>query len=288
MRSSKGEILFIKAGPFTSVQDAGRFGHADYGVPTSGFMDTHSAGIANLLLGKPAAAPCLEIFAGGVVIKANKPCLFAAAGADAEMLAEGTVFQVHKPFLLDAGVKLEIAPFRLGQWLYLAMDAEFLVPDRMGSKSFYNPITAQSRFLEGNKMDIMQMGNESPQTNCRVGIRDWKHLQSLEVFAGPEFHLLSKENQESLLHRTFTLSSKQNRMGIQLNEPLEHNLPEILSSPVFPGTIQLTPSGKLIVLMRDAQVTGGYPRILQLTETSISMLAQKRPWETVKFSMLPF
>ena len=287
MRSSKGEILFIKAGPFTSVRDAGRFVHADYGVPTSGFMDAHSAGIANLLLGKPAAAPCLEIFAGGVAIMANKPCLFAAAGADSEMMAEGTVFQIHKPFLLDAGVKLEIAPFRSGQWLYLAMDAEFLVPDRMGSKSFYNPITAQSRFLEGNKMDIMHMGNEPPQTNCRLGIRDWKLVRSLEVFAGPEFHLLSKENQEALLNISFSLSSRQNRMGFQLNEPVEHNLPEILSAPVFPGTVQLTPSGKLIVLMRDAQVTGGYPRILQLTEASISLLSQKRPGETVKFSMLP-
>lgn len=287
MRSSKGEMTIIKAGPFTSVQDAGRFGHADFGIPTSGFMDANSAGIANLLLGKQASAPCMEIYAGGVVIKVNKPCLLVAAGADGEMPVGGQVFQIHQPFLLNAGVTLEIAPFRSGQWLYLAMDAGLMVPDRMGSKSFYYPITAQSRFRDGDKMDIMVRGNETPQTNCRVGSQDWKFSHNLQVFPGPEFHLLSADNQQELLKTHFSLSPKQSRMGIQLVEPLKHNLPEILSAPVFPGTVQLTPSGRLIVLMRDAQVTGGYPRILQLTETSISLLSQKRPGESVKFSLLP-
>lgn len=287
MRLCKGGITIIKAGPFSSVQDAGRFGHGDFGIPTAGFMDAASAGIANLLLGNQAAAPCLEVFAGGVAFKVDQPCLLVASGAETDLEVEGQFFRNHQPVFLHAGEVLDIAPFRSGQWLYLAFAADILVPEHLGSKSFYSPITSQSRFLDGDKVEILVREPNYSPTNSRVGIRDWKLIRSLDVFAGPEFNLLSEDIQKALLNTTFSLSSKQNRMGIQLNEPLEHNLPEILSAPVFPGTVQLTPSGKLIVLMRDAQVTGGYPRILQLTEVSISLLSQKRPGETVKFSMFP-
>ena len=53
-------------------------------------------------------------------------------------------------------------------------------------------------------------------------------------------------------------------MGIQLEERINNEFNELISCPVYSGTVQLTPSGKLIVLMKDAQVTGGYHRILQI------------------------
>ena len=77
-------------------------------------------------------------------------------------------------------------------------------------------------------------------------------------------------------------------MAIQLVELLPNSLPEMATAPVFPGTVQLTSGGKLIVLMKDAQVTGGYPRILQLEEQAISILAQKKPKEKIKFSLKTF
>lgn len=64
-------------------------------------------------------------------------------------------------------------------------------------------------------------------------------------------------------------------MAYQLEETIENDLEPIITSSVLPGTVQLTPSGKLIILMRDCQTTGGYPRILQLQENGINSLAQK-------------
>ena len=55
-------------------------------------------------------------------------------------------------------------------------------------------------------------------------------------------------------------------MAFQLKELLPNSIAERLTAPVYPGTIQLTSGGKIIILMRDAQVTGGYPRILQVSE----------------------
>ena len=74
-------------------------------------------------------------------------------------------------------------------------------------------------------------------------------------------------------------------MAYQLAPTFDNALDPILTAPVLPGTVQLTPSGQLIVLMRDCQTTGGYPRVLQLTEDAISILSQKTTGNSLKFRL---
>ena len=74
-------------------------------------------------------------------------------------------------------------------------------------------------------------------------------------------------------------------MAYQLNELFKNELDAIITSPVLPGTVQLTPSGKLIILMRDCQTTGGYPRVLQLSLSAINCLAQKYTGQSITFRM---
>ena len=74
-------------------------------------------------------------------------------------------------------------------------------------------------------------------------------------------------------------------MAYQLKSLGENNLDQILTSPVLPGTVQLTPSGTLLVLMRDCQTTGGYPRVLQLTEKAINILSQKNTGAQLRFRL---
>jgi len=100
---------------------------------------------------------------------------------------------------------------------------------------------------------------------------------------GPEFNLLSDAQQKILTKNLFTISNDNNRTGYRLEEQVKNNLDSILTSGVLPGTVQLTPSGVLIVLMRDCQVTGGYPRVLQLTESAINQMAQKTTHDTFQF-----
>ena len=59
-------------------------------------------------------------------------------------------------------------------------------------------------------------------------------------------------------------------------------------SAVLPEAVQLTPSGKVIFLMRDCQITGGYPRILQLTEKGINQLSQKTTNNKFRFVLKSF
>ena len=53
----------------------------------------------------------------------------------------------------------------------------------------------------------------------------------------------------------------------------------------MPGTVQLTPSGKCIILLQDCQVTGGYPRILQLSDIAIARVSQKISGDKIQFRL---
>jgi len=75
-------------------------------------------------------------------------------------------------------------------------------------------------------------------------------------------------------------------MGYQLENPIpKMKKKEIITSVLIPGTVQLTPSGKLIIMMRDCPTTGGYPRILQLTDEAINRLAQLETGDTFTFNL---
>ena len=106
----------------------------------------------------------------------------------------------------------------------------------------------------------------------------------LECTPGPEFDQLNPKQKKRLLE-SFTISKDNNRVGYRLNEIIENDLKSILTSAVLPGTVQLTPSGKLIVLMSDCQVTGGYPRVLQLSEWAVNQLSQKITGQTIRFEL---
>ena len=108
----------------------------------------------------------------------------------------------------------------------------------------------------------------------------------IKVYKGPEYDLLTNEQQKQLQDQEFTVSNLYDRMAYRFKELLPNHLKSIITSPILPGTIQLTPSGNLIALMRDCQTTGGYPRILQLKEASINVLAQKFRGSVIRFQLL--
>jgi antagonist of KipI len=105
---------------------------------------------------------------------------------------------------------------------------------------------------------------------------------------GPEWHLFRLNAQRDCILYPFTILPQSNRMGYRLHgKPLELiEKIEMISTAVTKGTIQVTPNGSLLILMADAQTTGGYPRIAQVIETDINTLAQIKPGDNIHFQMI--
>lgn len=281
-----GKIIFLKAGLYTTIQDKGRFGFVDKGIPLSGAMDEEAFHLANLLVRKDPGAACLEIYMGNVKLYFTENCQIVCTGANAKIIVDGDLFSTNEIINVSAGARVNMPPFSKGQWLYLAINGDFQCEKVLGSQSFYQKITQLSKFSDNGILPYTNAPQTIPFDFSKIKPRVFSDLMFVPTYPGPSFSALSKEHQFTLRHSTFTLSPIQNRMGIHLKEKLKHELPELISSPVYPGTVQLTHAGKMIVLMKDAQVTGGYHRILQLSVRGISRLAQLRPNAKFKFQLI--
>ena len=93
---------------------------------------------------------------------------------------------------------------------------------------------------------------------------------------GPEYQEFDSVSQETFWRSPWQLSPQSNRMGYRLQgQPLKRTTDrEMLSHGLLPGVVQVPHNGQPIVLMNDAQTTGGYPRIATIIEADLYLLAQ--------------
>lgn len=281
-------IKVLHPGLHSSLQDMGRFGVAKYAIPQSGVMDSYSASFANLLLQNKKDATVLEVTIQGPKLKFETKATLVCSGLKAKIILNEKPISINEVFQVKQGDVLHIQQVMEGNYLYLACKGGFDSESVMGSSSFYSGITQQAKLKKGDNLILNSAAstenNASTETHSHLKFqKEFFNHSSIEVFEGPEFHLLNSQKQEQLFNSYFHLSKNYNRMAFQLEESLENELDSILTSPVIPGTVQLTPDGKLIVLMKDAQTTGGYPRVLQLSKKAIFQLAQKKQKAKVQF-----
>lgn len=279
-------VEVVKAGFYDSIQDFGRPGFQHYGVPYSGVMDVYGASLANSLLGNEIDAAVMEITMAGPVLKFHCNTNICLSGAELSPKLNGQSIPKNTAIAVGNGAVLSFGKLRHGFRCYLAVSEGFKSENIMNSYSMYKGITSTFKLNKNDRLPIsvspaFKVKNASLKT-------DDSYLQSgvIEVFEGPEFHQLSKEQKTLLFSKEFRVSKHNSRMAYQLEETFSNMLEPIITSLVLPGTVQLTPAGTLIILMKDCQTTGGYPRVLQLKESAMDVLAQKFIGHTLRFKMI--
>ncbi len=282
----KGKVKIIQPGFFSTIQDEGRFGFSKYGVPRSGAMDKISYRLANSLLGNKENSACIEWALVPPELHFYEPTSIVLTGSEIDAFLNDKKIQMYHQIKVNKGDIFTASICKNKVYGYVGIKNGFLSKNVLNSRSFYKSITDQSKLntldeiaYQSNDLYSNQFSSFSSPFSSASDLR-------IEVYKGPEFDLLNTDSKTKLLNSDFTISKSLNRMAIQLVEKLPNDIPPILSSPVLPGTVQLTPSGTLIVLMRDCQTTGGYPRIFQLTESAINTIAQKRVGETFNFTLI--
>ncbi|MHB1195777.1 MAG: 5-oxoprolinase subunit C family protein [Lutibacter sp.] len=282
-------VKVLHPGLYTSIQDMGRFGYRNLGVPMSGTMDSISAGFANALLNNHKNDAVMEITMVGPQLLFTASTNLVITGAEMNAEINNSPILNYKPYTVKNGDLLTFGKLKKnGIRCYLAVSGGFQSEIILKSRSFYTGITSQELLKKNDLISfkhqvINQTNNAQPKgtINTKIPFYD---TNILEVFTGPEFELFSSEEQKKLLSVIYTVSNDNNRMGYRMEEEAVKHTKSIITSPVLPGTVQLLPSGKLIILMKDAQTTGGYPRVFQLNEKSIAILAQKRAGDSLKFN----
>ncbi|MEN8800083.1 MAG: allophanate hydrolase subunit 2 family protein, partial [Flavobacteriaceae bacterium] len=169
-----------------------------------------------------------------------------------------------------------------GLRIYLAIKGGIQIPEILGSRSYFKSITSIDSIRSGDEIPYSPISDFKPKISS-IKTDSLLKKQHIDVHEGPEFNLLDPVSREQLFNTAFTIAKEYNRMAYQLQEKINSPKISMITSANLPGTVQLTPSGKLIILMRDGQTTGGYPRVLQLDENAISVLAQKKFGDQIYF-----
>ena len=275
-------IKVIQTGLFTTIQDGGRYGYRNIGIPTSGFMDQENAWAANKIVDNDREECLFEITLTGPTLIFNGNYVISITGGDFNPLINELPVKMYQPINVKLGDTLKINNTKNGARCYLAISGGIDVKSIFGSKSFYSNIS-ESYYLR--KGDEIKISHNSKSKILKKNKLKFKLNKSMNVFKGPEFNLLNTKVKKMLFKNEFTIRTN-SRMAYNLDEKVQIEVKSIISSPVMPGTVQLTPSGKMIILHRDCQTTGGYPRILQLNKNSLNHLSQIKSNEKIKFSLI--
>jgi len=282
----------------TTIQDLGRYGFQNIGVPVSGPMDPFSFKVANILLNNPLNCACLETTFLGPKLTALNDTLIAITGANSIAKINDEEIELWKPIEVAKGDVLSFESPLQGMINYVSIKGGIEIPLIMNSRSTY--LTGSFGGQEGKALktgdilfsNINSIDNEFIKTSFPVGFNFIKPSDPLElrILITNSSNKFSRESIALLWESTYTISSNSNRIGYRLNGPdITHiNGADIISSGNEFGAIQVPGDGQPIVLMADRGTTGGYTKIGSIITPDISKLAQAGPNHKINFRPVSF
>lgn len=286
-------LTIVAPGGFTTIQDKGRFGFQQMGVPTSGALDSFAFEMANLLVGNDATCSVLEITVMGPKLEIKKEMDIALAGAKMGMTLNDKPVEQWKSIRVKPGDYLTISQVQQGCRAYLAVNGGIKVPRVMGSFSTYvggkiggfkgRPLQ-QEDTLETHDAPLLT----SPRTLSNEFIPKYPTHALIRVILGPQDHYFDMIK-TPLWGSDYMVTTKADRMGYRLMGnplPIKENMPKsIVSEPAMPGSIQIPPDGQPIILLVE-QTVGGYAKIATVISTDLSKVAQTTPGDTLEFEKI--
>lgn len=287
-------IEVVKPGMLTLVQDLGRYGFQQFGVPVAGAMDQHAAAVGNLLVGNDRTAAVLEMMMLGPELKLGFDGYIALTGADLGPKINGAPVAMWQTLAVNAGDVLSFAGLRAGLRGYLAISGGIDTPLVMNSRSTYTKAA-----LGGYEGRALKAGDQVPvgeRTGERAGalptlaiptdqIPVYGTSKEVRVVLGPQDDAFTAAGIQTFLEHIYTVTNECDRMGYRLDGPsIEHvKGGDIISDGIAFGAVQVPGHGKPIVMMADRQTTGGYTKIAGVISVDLPLLAQSKPGDQIRF-----
>lgn len=284
-------LQVMESGPLVTVQDLGRFGFQQYGVPVSGGLDKLALRTANLLVGNQEDEAALELTFLGLKLNVLAPVRLALTGADMPVSLNDRSVATWSAFEAAAGDVVTIKPARSGLRGYLAVAGGFDVPLVMGSRSTYvggglggfegRPL-AKGDVLAGSGRPVA--GRTRALTAGLIPERPGELV--LHAVPGPQDDFFD-HGADVFFTQPYVISSQADRMGYRLEGPVVEIKPDypqsIISEPSLAGAVQIPADGQPIVLLVE-QTVGGYAKIATVITPDLDLIAQARPGERISFT----
>ena len=280
------QFRILRAGPLCTIQDGGRAGMLMHGISASGPMDRIGYVIAGARAGASGDTG-VEITRAGLdlVVEAG-PLDLGWAGGVFAVAVNGVAQTWPGGASLTDGDVLSITPGPTGNYGYLRFGAELQLPSVLNSRA--TSTRARLGGLDGRALaagDRLVLTGEGrppqevPPKSAETG--------PIRFIWGIHAERFSAALRARFVTEGFSITPMMDRMGVRLADGSGVfkgvSILSLVSDPILPGDIQILGDGTPIVLMRDHQPTGGYPRIGTVISADLDRFAQMRPGEPVAF-----
>jgi len=282
-----GAIEVVRPGALTTIQDLGRPGFAQLGIPRSGAADRGSLMLANRLVGNAEGAAALECTLIGPALLFHGGAQLAITGAETSARLNGEAVALNAVFAAAPGDLLEIATASTGLRSYVAVRGGIEAEPVMGSRSSDLLSGLGPAPLRGG--DLVEIGEPIGEVPP-IGVAPVAAAATeplLRVLAGPRDDWFADEALQLLANSSWEVSPDSNRSGARLIGPELPRLREdqLLSEGIAHGAIQVPPSGQPIILLADHPTTGGYPVIAVVVSADLGAAGQLRPGQKLRFAL---
>jgi 5-oxoprolinase (ATP-hydrolysing) subunit C len=285
------DIVVIRCGPGTTLQDIGRFGWQRFGLGPAGAMDRVAMAEANALVGNNEGVGAIEFaLSGGEFRVEGGRARVALAGAEADLKVDGRLVAPMTAITVSNGSIIVVSTVRAGLFVYLAVAGGFSVPPDLGAVATH--VRAHVGGIDGR---ALRSGDCLPCANTAVAGPDLafdgramtanKNIP-IRVILGPQADHFTDAGRATFLESDYTISPQIDRMGLRLTGPkIEHSTKgyNIVSDGIATGSIQVPGMGEPLVLLADRQTTGGYPKIATIITADLGRIAQMPPGTALRF-----
>jgi urea carboxylase len=289
-------IHVLKPGVQSQLQDLGRFGFQDLGVPVCGAMDEWSHRLANLLAGNALDEATLEIVLMGPSLVFDATTQIALTGADLSARLNGEPVAMNQRIEVAAGSQLDFGRRIGGLRGYLAVRGGFAVEPVMGSRSTY--VRGGFGGFLGRalrKGDVLCIADATAAPTApvldivsRLPSNDVTAVTAVRVIAGEHWASFTSQTHDLFDTATYKINPQSDRMGYRLDGPAlqRREAVELISEAMSFGTIQVPADGQPIVLMAERHSAGGYPKIAHVISVDLPLVAQLAPQQQIRFELV--
>lgn len=274
-------------GIFTTIQDLGRPQYMKYGIPASGAADRFSAQVANLLVGNLPGAALLEVTLFRLELLALNDLIIAVTGGNLSPHVNEKSLPMWQALPLREGDRVAFRARKEGLRAYVAVQGGFSGREFLGSRSVFVRGLMGNVVQQGEALEIANPVTKSIPLKeiSQELIPIFSNKNYLRVLLGPQDDRFTKKGIEAFLSSDYRVGSQSDRMGYRLEGPMiEHRSgSDIISEPIARGAIQVPGDGWPIILLWDAQVSGGYTKIANVISADLDWLAQVMPGESLRF-----
>lgn len=283
-------IDVINGGILTTIQDSGRYGYQELGIPTSGVMDDYNYRLANILVGNKLDEAVFEMTFFGPTLKFNENLIIAITGSNMNPKINGELAPMYETIKVKRGDTLQFGKVNEGIRSYLAFGGSIDVPVVNGSKSTH--IKTKMGGIEGralkakDEINIKKSKEETMRKIPEKYIPKISHCNILRIVLGPQDDYFTEKGIHDLFRSGgYQVTKDFDRMGIRLKgTAIEHKeTADIISDGTTFGSIQVPANGQPIILVADRQTTGGYTKIGNVITADLHKLAQMTFLDKVLF-----